>query len=93
MVGFALILYAIFTFDKHTPFPSLYTLVPTLGTVLIVTCATDGTIVNQILRIRVLVAMGLISYSAYLWHHPILVFARYKFIVELGARQFYGKIR
>ena len=83
MVGFALVSYSIYAFDKQTPFPSLYTLVPTLGTALIIICATDGTIVNQILRTRTLVVMGLISYSAYLWHHPILVFARYKFVVEL----------
>lgn len=83
IVGIALVLYSIYTFDKQTPFPSLYALVPTFGTALIIVCATDGTIVNQILRTRALVVMGLISYSAYLWHHPILVFARDKFVVEL----------
>lgn len=83
MVGFALVAYSIYAFDRETPFPSLYTLAPTLGTALIIVCATDGTIVNRVLRIRALVVMGLISYSAYLWHHPILVFARYKSVVEL----------
>ena len=75
--GLAFILFAIFNFDKETPFPSLYALVPTIGTALIIIYANSGTFVYRLLSIRVIVMIGLLSYSAYLWHQPILAFARH----------------
>lgn len=77
VLGLLLVLYAIFAFDRHTPFPSLYTLVPTIGTALIILFATQRTLVAGLLGNRVLVGIGLVSYSAYLWHQPLFVFARY----------------
>jgi uncharacterized membrane protein YidH (DUF202 family) len=76
LVGVLLIIYAVFAFGKTTPFPSFYTLVPTLGTALIINFATSNTIVGRILGIRLLVGIGLISYSAYLWYQPLFAFAR-----------------
>lgn len=81
-IGFFLIIYAMFAFDKNVPFPSLYTLVPTVGAALIILCATEGTVVAKILGSRIFVGMGLISYSAYLWHQPLLAFVRQKSFVE-----------
>ena len=75
-VGFVLITYSIFAFDKQTPFPSFYALVPTIGTALIILYATQSTLVGQLLGNRVCVGVGLISYSAYLWHQPLFAFAR-----------------
>ena len=77
-IGVALILYAIFTFDEHTPAPSLYTLMPTLGTALIIIFATHETVIGNILRSKLFCGMGLISYGAYLWHQPLLAFAKYR---------------
>lgn len=74
--GLALISFAVFTFDRNTPFPSLYALLPTGGAALILVFAAPNTFVGRILSTRVLVGVGLISYSAYLWHWPIFVFAR-----------------
>ena len=76
-VGIACLLYSIFCFDKQTPFPSLYTLVPTVGTALIILFARDDTIVGKILGAKLLVGIGLVSYSAYLWHQPLLAFYKY----------------
>ena len=82
LVGFSMILGSIFVFDKNTPFPSLYALLPTLGTGLLIVSATPGTIVNKALSYSPIVGIGLISYSAYLWHQPLFVFARYNSLTE-----------
>ena len=75
--GVLFILYAVFTFSKATPFPGLYALVPTIGTVLIILFATQQTTVGKFVGNSVFVGIGLISYSAYLWHQPLFAFARH----------------
>lgn len=75
--GFAAILGSIFLLDSHTPFPSFYTLLPTLGAVAIILAAQQGTRTYALLSFKPIVFVGLISYSLYLWHQPILVFGRY----------------
>ena len=75
-LGVLMILYAIASFNHVTPFPSFYTLIPTLGTALIILFAFEKTIVGRFLSNKLLVGIGLISYSAYLWHQPIFAFAR-----------------
>jgi hypothetical protein len=81
-LGVALILYAVFAYSKATPFPGLYALVPTLGTILIILCATQQTSVGKFVGNKAFVGVGLISYSAYLWHQPLFAFARHKGLTE-----------
>ena len=78
IIGFAMIAYAVFVFDHTVPFPGFYALVPTVGTGLIILFSSEKTIVGKLLGCRPLVAIGLISYSAYLWHQPLFAFARYR---------------
>ena len=75
-LGLSAILFAIFFYDKSTPFPSVYALVPVLGVVMLVLFADHDTYVAKLLSAKVFVGIGLISYSAYLWHQPLLAFAR-----------------
>ena len=75
-VGLALVLGAVFAFDHTTPFPSLWPAVPVLGTVLLVRFARADAGVGRLLASRPLVGLGLISYSLYLWHQPLLAFLR-----------------
>ncbi|HSL04205.1 MAG TPA: acyltransferase, partial [Nitrospiraceae bacterium] len=49
IVGLALITCAVFVFDKHTPFPSIYALMPTIGAALIILFATEQTLVGRLL--------------------------------------------
>ena len=74
LLGLSLITYAVFAYSNQTPFPSVYTLVPTLGTALIIIFAGSGTLVGKLLSSRPLVGIGLISYGAYLWHQPMYAF-------------------
>ena len=84
ILGFGLIIISILVFDRSTPFPSLYTLIPTLGALLIIISAVPGTIIHKLLSLNILVGLGLISYSAYLWHQPILAFARHRFLEDIS---------
>ena len=84
LIGSGMIIYSIFAFDESTPFPSLFTLVPTVGTGLLILSAVPNTIVNTLLSFSPIVGVGLISYSAYLWHLPMLVFVRHRLLGELS---------
>lgn len=76
LVGLGAIIFSIFFYDETTPFPSVYALVPVLGVVLLVLYADKDTIPAKLLGIKAFVGIGLISYSAYLWHQPLFAFAR-----------------
>jgi peptidoglycan/LPS O-acetylase OafA/YrhL len=79
-LGLAMILGAMLAYDSATPFPSRYTVLPVAGTVLVLLFAGQGTMAGRLLGMRALVGIGLISYSAYLWHQPVLAFARIRLI-------------
>ena len=81
-LGLALIVFALIYFDANTPFPSAYALAPVGGTALIILFAGQGTWVARLLSTPPFVAIGLISYSAYLWHQPLFAFARLRSLTE-----------
>jgi peptidoglycan/LPS O-acetylase OafA/YrhL len=79
VIGILLILYSVFFFDKSTLFPSYFALVPVLGTALIIMFVKESSYVGRILGLKSFVFIGLLSYSAYLWHQPIFAFARHTY--------------
>jgi peptidoglycan/LPS O-acetylase OafA/YrhL len=83
-LGISLIVYGMFAFGKSTPFPSLYTLIPTIGTVLVILFATQQTAAGKFVGHKTFVGIGLVSYSAYLWHQPLFAFARHRSLSEPG---------
>lgn len=84
-LGLGLMLYAIFFFDKHTRFPGSAAMVPCMGAALFILSSKGApSMVGRIFSFKWVVFVGLISYSLYLWHWPLLVFARYLAIQELS---------
>jgi len=84
-IGLLLIIYATVAFDKNTPFPSFYALVPTVGAAIIILFANPQTVIGKVLGSKLLVGIGLISYSTYLWHQPLLAFERHRSLTEPNA--------
>ena len=85
LLGMAMIVSSILFFTESTPFPGIAALLPTLGTLLIIVFASNVGLVGKVLSTPVMVKIGLISYSAYLWHQPILAFAKYQSFPELSG--------
>ena len=77
LVGMGFIILAIIFFNKNTPTPSLWTLLPTIGAAFLVLNTNDKSLSSRFLSHPLLVGIGRISYSAYLWHFPLFVFARH----------------
>jgi peptidoglycan/LPS O-acetylase OafA/YrhL len=86
IVGFGMILISIFKFDESFTNPSYFTLVPTVGTALLI-LFSEGTILAGVLSHRIPVTIGLISYSAYLIHQPLFAFSRISTLDLVGTRQ------
>ncbi|WP_244952294.1 acyltransferase family protein [Ruegeria arenilitoris] len=76
LLGMAGLLVSYVIFDRYTPHPSFLTVVPVLGTVLVILFSSQRDPVGALLSSRIMVWIGLISYSLYLWHYPLLVFAK-----------------
>lgn len=73
LVGLVLIAYSMLQFNKLTPFPHAWALIPCAGAALLI-YAGQGSHLYALLSNRVMVFFGLISYSLYLIHWPIIVF-------------------
>lgn len=75
ILGFSFIIASLFLFNEKTPWSSLYTLVPTIGTALILFTQNQQSIFtnNKITQF-----LGTSSYSIYLWHWPIVFWLFHK---------------
>ena len=75
IAGLVLIFIAFLFYSDQTPFPSSYTLVPVLGTCLVI-LGEKSWINSKVLSFKPIVFIGLVSYTWYLWHWPLLAFSR-----------------
>jgi peptidoglycan/LPS O-acetylase OafA/YrhL len=76
ILGFGLLALAAVYIANQTVFPGWWACLPVLGAALIILAGPTGWLNRYILENRVIVFIGLISYPLYLWHWPILAFAR-----------------
>ena len=75
-LGLALIAVGFAIVTETKAFPGAWAVLPTLGACLIIAAGPRAVVNRQVLSSRVLVWIGLISYPLYLWHWPLLSFAR-----------------
>ena len=75
-IGLILISHSILFFNDKIFYPSFYTLSPIIGVCLIIWFSHKDELITKILSSKLFVAIGLISYSLYLWHYPIFAFSR-----------------
>lgn len=85
-LGVAAIVAAVVILDNRTETPGLWLLLPCLGTALVIHAGSGGTsFAGRALGFAPLVWIGLISYSLYLWHWPMLVLPQLVLARDLGA--------
>jgi peptidoglycan/LPS O-acetylase OafA/YrhL len=72
LLGVAAILWSAFTLTAEQPFPGLNAVAPTIGAALVI--YPNRTLAGAALGF--IAPLGLVSYSLYLWHWPLIVFWR-----------------
>lgn len=75
-LGLVLIVSAYFFLSKDKRFPGWWALLPTLGATFMISAGQQAWFNRTVLSNRVMVWIGLISFPLYLWHWPLLAFAR-----------------
>ena len=83
--GLLLITYSVVCLSDQMVHPGFRTLVPIAGTMLLIYFLDGKDLVSRVLSTRWFVGVGLISYSLYLWHQPVLAFARLSSIDGLSS--------
>jgi peptidoglycan/LPS O-acetylase OafA/YrhL len=76
IIGLALVLFTMFGLDAQSKFPGWNALAPTAGAALMIGAGAHTFIARRIFSLRPMVWVGVISFPLYLWHWPILTFAR-----------------
>ncbi len=84
LVGLALILIAALVLTPKTPFPGAAALLPCLGAALLIAAgATGSSAIGRLLSTPPFVFVGLISYSLYLWHWPLLLVNKFEYFRQI----------
>jgi len=74
--GFSLLCLGFYSIDDQDAFPGWLAILPVFGTTLIIFSGPQAWLNRKLLSAKYLVFIGLISYPLYLWHWPLLTFAR-----------------
>jgi len=75
-MGLCFIAFAVMTIDSSDPYPSWRAVLPTFGVLLLIFAGENSWVSKNILSMRSMVWVGLISYPLYLWHWPLISFGQ-----------------
>jgi len=75
-LGVAMILFSLFWIRSDMVFPGWVALIPCLGAAMVIHADGQSWVASRILSARPMVFIGLLSYSLYLWHWPVLAALR-----------------
>ena len=81
LLGASLLLFSIMYLDNEQRHPTVFTIIPVIGTAFLI-YFSKGNIFQKILSNKLIVGIGLISYSLYLWHFPIFSFPRTLYFIN-----------
>ena len=76
IIGLFFLMYGFFSINKDLKFPGVWALIPVFGAVLIIAAGPKAWFNRAVLSNRLAVWFGLISFPLYLWHWPLLSYAR-----------------
>lgn len=82
-IGLLAIIASIFFITPTTPYPSNWTMIPVLGTFLVLVFSSSENLVGKLMSWKIFVRIGLISYGTYLWHQPAFAFAKLSFAKDI----------
>ncbi|MDD2129118.1 acyltransferase [Pseudomonas sp. 17391] len=86
-VGLAIVVWSLLMIRESDGFPGLISAVPTIGVALLIAAGKfSPTLVGGLFSLRPIVGVGLVSFSLYLWHWPVLAFYRY----SMGEPDLFG---
>jgi peptidoglycan/LPS O-acetylase OafA/YrhL len=75
-LGIVMIVISFFIFDSRSLIPGLEATIPVLGTFLVIIFSTQNTLVYKFLNFKPLRIIGILSFSIYLWHHPVIILCK-----------------
>ena len=75
LVGIIIIFLSFIFFDHNTKHPSTITLIPIFGCLLVILFSNNN-FVSKLLSLKIVTFTGIISYSLYLWHFPLMAYYR-----------------
>ncbi len=83
-IGLIMIIVSAATFSSSTQFPGLNALIPVVGSMLCI-LSHDAKFAGYVVNNKISVAIGIISYSVYLIHWPLIVFYKYWIFREINS--------
>ena len=83
-IGLLAIVIPVFAYNDRLPFPGFAALVPCVGTMLVIMACRKPTLVGWLLSLPSVTFVGLISYSLYIWHWPVIILQRANWLFYTG---------
>ena len=87
--GLIVIILSMIFLSSDIDSPSLYNLIPVIGTAMVIVFSTNDKGIGKLLSIKAVTIIGLLSYSLYLWHQPVFAFYRMSSLQQITPASFF----